>query len=202
MPTRHCNALGCFGNVNWRWNLNNSFLRINFTLAPSDIHAFNKGQIYYDLFHTAMLILLILTVNYCIKIKTKRLKAIQEFWKVSLTLFPATCICPVYGLKEKHHLEEIISLRLKGYCLVQMPWIVIVIWQSCLLFLYCMECLHHAFWDIFIEMRRLRFCKKRLGCSPMAVRSFSLFLCSLDTFVELDKPGKTNFFVKICTIML
>lgn len=122
MPTRHCNALGYFWNVDWRWNLNNSFLRINFTLASSDIQAFNKGRIYNYFFHTTMLILLILIVHYCKKIKTKCLKAIQEFWKVSLTLFPATCICPVYGLKEKHHLEEIFSLRLKGYCLVQMPW--------------------------------------------------------------------------------
>lgn len=69
-----------------------------------------------------MLILLILIVHYCKKIKTKCLKTIQAFWKVSLTLFPAACICTIYGLKEKYHLEEIISLRLKGYCLVQMPW--------------------------------------------------------------------------------
>lgn len=56
-----------------------------------------------------------------------------------------------------------------------------------------MECLDHAFWDIFIEMLSVRFCKRRLGCFYKASRSFSLFLCSLDTFVELNKPGKIIF---------
>jgi len=56
-----------------------------------------------------------------------------------------------------------------------------------------MERLDHAFWDIFIEMLSVRFCKKGLIALTRLSKSFSLLLCSLDTFVELNKPGKINF---------
>lgn len=149
-----------------------------------------------------MLILLILIVHYCKKkMKTKCLQTIQKFWRVSLTLFPATRICPVYGLKEKHHLEEITSLRLKGCCLVQMPWNCdcdLTKLSSCVV------------WNVWIMLSGIFLSKCSVCVSAKEdlvaltrQAGFSPFSCVLLTLLwNLTSLEKNNFFVKICTIML
>lgn len=123
-----------------------------------------------------MLILLILIVHYCKKIKIKCLKTIQEFWKVSLTFFLATCICTVYGLKEKYHLEEIMSLRLKEYCLVQMPWKCDcdLTKLSSILVLYGTS--GSCFLGYFYWNAQCAFLQKRLDCSYKTKQVFLPFI--------------------------
>lgn len=148
-----------------------------------------------------MLILLIIIVHYCKKIKTKCLKTIQEFWKVSLTFFLATCICTVYGLKEKYHLEEIISLRLKEYCCSDA--MKMQLWSDKAVFSSCVV------WNVWIMLSGIFLLKcsvcvsAKKACLLLQVKaSLSPFYCVLLTLLWNLTSLEKSIFVKICTIML